>query len=344
MPQFKKIKLSPLVLRIGKAAENMGLDAYLVGGAVRDALTGKKNFDLDIMVEGSPEPLVKAIAGLLKAKVTAHPEFGTYTIEGAGGTVVDFATARKETYSRAGALPKVVFSTVDNDLLRRDFTVNTLAIKLNGKPDVEIIDLCGGKRDLNKAILRVLHPKSFKDDPTRIFRLARFASRGYRIDKLTEKYAFAAVKYIASISGERRAREFFLMLEEKNPLAALSVLKRLGAAEVIFQGIDISERLIKLSAVKSLDGKLALFFEGSGKTAREKIYGSLKFSKKQQNAIEKHLKPEKILPALNGHELIKMGYKQGPLFKKILDSLSRSGIISRRKAKNFVFDNFPQKI
>ena len=109
MPQFKKVKLSPLLLSIGRSASAIGLNAYLVGGAVRDALTGKVNFDLDIMVEGNPEALVKAVAKQLKAKITTHPEFGTFKIKGPGGVVVDFAAARKETYRRAGALPKVVF-------------------------------------------------------------------------------------------------------------------------------------------------------------------------------------------------------------------------------------------
>jgi len=340
----KNVKLNPILKRLGKVAAHLGLNAFLVGGAVRDLLSGKKDLDWDIMTEESPEPLVLAAAKLTGGRVTAYPQFGTFSVENARGLRIDFATARKETYSSPGALPEVVFSGLENDIFRRDFTVNALAVRLGGVKSGEIIDFFGGKRDLKNRILRVLHRKSFRDDPTRIFRLARFASRGFRIDRLTGKLALAGAGFISRISPERAARELLLILEEKDPYAALKTLQGWGITEKLLRGTDVSPRLSALAKIETLDGRLAFLFSLTAKSRRLETYKALRFSNKLVNSIEKLLAPAKIKPVLGGKDLIKMGYRQGPVFKTILDGLARSGIVSRAKARKFVFDNFPQKI
>jgi hypothetical protein len=118
----------------------------------------------------------------------------------------------------------------------------------------------------------------------------------------------------------------------------------LGAVGIALPGIEISQRLSNISKLKGVEKRLALLLSTADKYSRGEIYTGLRFSNKLKNSIEKLLEPKKHKPALNGNDLIKMGYKQGPIFKKILESLSLSGIVSRTKAKKHVFDNFPQKI
>ncbi len=344
MPGLKKIKINKTLSRIGCIAEAKGLNSYLVGGAVRDLLTGKKDLDWDIVVEGNPLPLVKAAAKLVKGSYVSYPQFGTFSVEASSGANIDFATARKETYAKPGALPKVVFSSLEDDISRRDFTLNALAVSLKPGSAGEIIDMYGGKKDLENRVLRVLHNRSFKDDPTRIFRLARFAGRGYKIDKPTEMLAVSGASYVSYVSPSRLFRELILIIGEKNPFAALNILNEWKITGKLLPGVVVSTRLKQLSSLRTIDERMAFLLSGSEVEARMKIYASLRFPNKLKNSIEKLLEPVKAKPALSGKDLIKMGYKQGPRIGEILKSLTRSGIVSRAKAKKHVFDNFPQKI
>lgn len=342
--RVKKIKLNKLLLRVAAIADKAGVEAFLVGGAVRDALAGKKNYDLDIMSEKNPEALVRPVAKLIKGRVKSYPRFGTFCVETPKGLRIDFATARKEVYERPGALPKVSFSDIESDAARRDFTVNALALRLNGMRRGAVIDYYSGQRDLKNGVLRILHSGSFRDDPTRIFRLARFASRGFRIDRLTGKAARAGARFLRRVSVERRSAELMLMMGEKNPYGALQTFKELGAADIALPGLDISERLAGLEKKKTPDQRFAALFAEKDKAARLALYRELRFPRKLQNGIERCLAPKAGKAALNGYDLIKMGYRQGPVFKKILLSLAAKRIRSRRAAKKYVFDNFPQKI
>src|SRR5512134_2481200 len=144
--------------------------AYLVGGAVRDLLLGRTRTDLDLAVDGD----VGAIARALGEDVTTHERFGTATVR-VGDLVVDLARSRAESYERPGALPAVTSAPIAEDLARRDFTINAMAVPLTGK--AELIDPYGGLEDLRVGVLRVLHERSFVDDPTRALRAARYAAR-----------------------------------------------------------------------------------------------------------------------------------------------------------------------
>jgi tRNA nucleotidyltransferase (CCA-adding enzyme) len=192
---------------------------YLVGGAVRDLALGITPHEIDIAVEGDPDPLLAALGG---ADVE-HERFGTATVDG-----VDVVRARAESYPQPGALPEVRPGDIDDDLARRDFTVNAIAVALDGA-EVHAVDHAGG--DLDARRLRVLHDASFRDDPTRLWRLARYAARlGFAIEDRTLQLAAEAVADGApgTASGVRMGNELRLALREPDPVAALIEAAALG--------------------------------------------------------------------------------------------------------------------
>ena len=170
----------------GEVAEDLGFNAYLVGGSVRDLLRGEENLDIDIVIEGDGISFARSLGEKLNAKVRAHEKFGTAQVF-AHRVKLDVATARTEYYESPAALPKVETSSIKKDLYRRDFTINTLAVKLNPRDFGFLIDFFGGQRDLREKTIRVLHNLSFVEDPTRVFRAIRFSERfGFKIGKHTE--------------------------------------------------------------------------------------------------------------------------------------------------------------
>jgi tRNA nucleotidyltransferase (CCA-adding enzyme) len=181
--------------------------AYLVGGAVRDLLLGSTDrADIDVVVEGDVGPIVDALGG----EARSHERFGTATVT-AGELVADLATARAESYARPGALPEVRPATLADDLARRDFTVNAMAIPLRDDP--RLIDPHGGHGDLEQRALRVLHERSFVDDPTRALRAARYAARlGFELDPGTE--ALLRDVDLGTVSVDRREAELYKLAAE----------------------------------------------------------------------------------------------------------------------------------
>ena len=158
-----------------------GLAAYLVGGPVRDRLLGIPATDLDITVVGDAPRLAQRLADELGGKLTVHHRFGTATVD-TDSVTVDLVTARRETYRYAGALPDVQPGVIEDDLARRDFTINAMAIPVTGD-ESDLVDLHGGTRDLAAGLVRVLHDLSFRDDPTRMLRAVRYAARfGFEIE------------------------------------------------------------------------------------------------------------------------------------------------------------------
>src|SRR4030066_1035016 len=165
----------------GEVAEGLGFNAYLVGGSVRDLLRGEENLDIDIVLEGDGISFARALGERLNASVKSHQRFNTAQVI-TGKLKLDVATARTEYYESPAALPKVEKSSIKKDLYRRDFTINSLAIKLNPKDFGLLIDFFGGQRDLREKTVRILHNLSFIEDPTRAFRAVRFSERfGFRI-------------------------------------------------------------------------------------------------------------------------------------------------------------------
>src|SRR4030042_521069 len=160
----------------GDKANKMGQEMFLVGGGVRDLFLGRPNFDLDLVIEGDAIKLAQELAKSSRVKLIVHRCFGTAKLNFSDFTL-DIAAARRETYSRPGALPDVQPGTINDDLFRRDFSVNAMALCLAPERFGELIDLYHGQDDIANRLIRVLHPNSFIDDATRIFRAIRYEQR-----------------------------------------------------------------------------------------------------------------------------------------------------------------------
>ena len=220
-----------------RLAEEAGLAAYVVGGPVRDVLLGRRSLDLDIVVEGEMCPLARALAAQSGMRLVEHPAFLTAVLRG-GGLNLDLATARKETYRRPGALPTVQPSSIEDDLRRRDFTINAIALGLTGRDRGRLVDPCGGQADLRAGLLRVLHDASFRDDATRILRAFRYACRfGFALEADTLAWLRRDLPYLATISGPRLHHEFVRIFAEPTPEAAMLHLHEHGALAAIHSAL-----------------------------------------------------------------------------------------------------------
>ncbi len=244
----------------GEIADSLGFNAYLVGGSVRDLLRGERNLDIDIVIEGDGIMFAKKVADALNARVKTHERFGTAKIILKDGSIIDIATARTEYYEAPATLPKVETSSIKKDLYRRDFTINTLAIKLNSSDFGTLIDFFGGQKDLKEKTIRVLHSLSFVEDPTRALRAIRFSERfGFRISKHTENLIKTAVKMnlFERLSSERLHEELSLLLNEVSPLRAIERLSEYNLLSVIHPSLKFSSEL--KSRLKSLEELLAWY-------------------------------------------------------------------------------------
>jgi tRNA nucleotidyltransferase (CCA-adding enzyme) len=215
--------------------ERRGVSVYLVGGPVRDLIMGFPGADLDITVAGNAAPYAEALAASLGARVTIHPRFGTATLILQDGLRLDVATARREQYRHPAALPQVFPATIDEDLFRRDFTINAMAVWLTSGGG-ELLDPFGGLTDLRGGRLRAIHDESYRDDPTRILRGARYAAR-YRLhfsfrDRRRIESALAE-SVLQRLSGDRLFREVQLVLHEAAPEAVLKILEGLGVLRAL---------------------------------------------------------------------------------------------------------------
>ena len=212
----------------GELAQKRGQKLYLVGGVVRDLLLGRENFDLDLVVEGDAIALAGELAEAKQGKLTTHQRFGTAKLAWDGWSA-DLTTARSETYAKACALPTVNPSTIEDDLFRRDITINAMAVELNPGLYGELLDRYGGKEDLEGKQVRVLHDKSFVDDATRIWRAIRYEQRlDFRMESQTLSLLERDVGYLKKVSGDRIRHELELILAEKYPEKAVRRAGELG--------------------------------------------------------------------------------------------------------------------
>jgi len=212
----------------GEVAAKQGQSLYLVGGVVRDLLLGRTNFDLDLVVEGDAINLAQQLTQIKSGKIIIHPRFNTAKIKWSEWSV-DLATARSETYVKPGALPKVEPGAINDDLLRRDFTVNTMAVYLVPSRYGELIDLYGGRSDLEHKLIRVLHEKSFIDDATRIWRGLRYEQRlNFQLEPTTLELLKRDIPMLDTISGDRVRHELELILDEECPEKILRRAEELG--------------------------------------------------------------------------------------------------------------------
>jgi tRNA nucleotidyltransferase (CCA-adding enzyme) len=226
---------APLLRRL----EGWPEDLYLVGGAVRDLMLGDQPADLDLMAPGS----VDRLADRIGAAIVRHDRFGTASGD-LDGHHYDFARARRETYPHPGALPEVSPADVEDDLARRDFTVNAIALGVLGPRRGKLMAFAGALEDVRAARLRVLHEASFVDDPTRLLRLSRYRARlGFSVEPRTLELAEAAIVSgaLGSVSGDRIGTELRLLAKEADPVGALASLRSLGLDTAIEPGFGLSD-------------------------------------------------------------------------------------------------------
>lgn len=233
----------PILDLLHEIGEVGGKGTYLVGGFVRDLLLKRPSLDIDIVVEGNALRVANAMSERWNGTLDTHPQFGTATVTPADPNLpkVDFVTARCETYQGAGTLPTVARGTITDDLRRRDFSINALAMRLDTNAFGEIVDKTDGLEDLKTGTIRVLHKRSFTDDPTRIFRAFRYAGR-YRfcIPETDTALMREALPVFAQLSGERIRNEIGRILLEENAPEIVAHLTRLDVWNTIFQGWHIS--------------------------------------------------------------------------------------------------------
>ena len=244
LPSEKQTLLSDIAAQ----AAAMDMPCYIVGGFVRDLLLGKPVNDLDVIVEGDAIKFGKTLVKKFGGKLTTHDKFHTAiwhlpsTFDPSAGSgqrlqpsTLDLITARKETYQHPGALPTIQPSMIDDDLRRRDFTVNAMAVRLDGDHFGELLDPLNGQADLEKGIVRVLHPRSFIDDPTRIFRAIRYEARySFNLEPSTLNLINQeSLTVISRLSGERIRHELDLIFEEKNSSQMIQRAGSLGVFEKI---------------------------------------------------------------------------------------------------------------
>ncbi len=244
--------LPPPVLALveiaGRDASELGQELYIVGGVVRDLFLGRANFDFDLVVEGNAIALAQKLAKENQAKLTIHSRFGTAKLAYPDFDI-DLATARRETYSRPGALPTVTPGSLKDDLIRRDFSINAMALHLNPQQFGELVDLYNGREDLKRCLIRILHAKSFIDDATRILRALRYEQRlGFQLEPETERLMRRDAAMLDTISGDRLRHELELILKEGLPERVLRRADELGVLSRLNTALKGNGRLAKAFA------------------------------------------------------------------------------------------------
>jgi tRNA nucleotidyltransferase (CCA-adding enzyme) len=262
--QYLPQQLLELAKDISGQAAKQEQRIYLVGGVVRDLLLGYPNFDLDLVVEGDAVKLAQQVAETSKAKLLAHHRFGTAKLRYENFTL-DLATARKETYDRPGALPAVTPGTLKDDLIRRDFSINAMAISLAANDYGELVDPHQGKNDLEHRLIRILHPRSFSDDATRILRGIRYEQRlGFELEAQTARLLKRDIPMLDTISGDRIRHELELIFKEKQPELVIRRLAEMGVLPRISPSLKgdgwIAEKFDKARRLKKPNQLPSLYF------------------------------------------------------------------------------------
>lgn len=319
---------------------------FLVGGAVRDLLLGRVPVDVDIAVDGDAEALAARLAVALGGQAVGHARFGTATVIVDGVAAVNVARTRRERYPAPGALPEVEPATIGEDLERRDFTVNAMALALSGDDRGRLHDPRGGRRDLQDRSIRVLHPGSFVDDPTRLLRAVRYAARlGFAIEADTERWARAAVAEGAldTVSGPRVRDELLDLLREHEAPRGVELLRALGLDRALDPGLRADPELVasvalaaaETGADPALAGLAALAAAsrdgrwidrlGLGAGERDAVLSAARAAPALVERLRAELRPSELRDALDGEppELLALALALGAPAEPILDFVSR---------------------
>ena len=278
--------LTPSQLRLarlaGEEAERLQAELFLVGGAVRDLFLGATPRDLDLSFVGDPDDIPARIAPALHARIASRSQFGTFKLETgrleAGHEVMDVAMARRERYERPGALPTVAPGSIDDDLARRDFCINAMAVGLAPVAWGELLDPFGGRDDVNSGVVKVLHSESFIDDPTRILRAVRYAARlGFRLEADTKGFIRRDLEYVRTLSGDRVRHELELTLREDRAVSVLELAQGLGVLHAIYHPLALSDtirdRLREIEVERTVEGALVLLSALTGTVPAAELAG-----------------------------------------------------------------------
>jgi tRNA nucleotidyltransferase (CCA-adding enzyme) len=293
-----------LARRISEArilARERGIPLFLVGGAVRDLLLRREVVDVDLCVESDAAGFAKELARRLGASLTLHGRFGTAVLRKPDGERLDVGTARAERYDHPGALPRVRAGSIQEDLARRDFTVNAMAIEIARSARPRLVDLFGGRADAARGVIRMLHPRSPWDDPTRAFRAVRYANRlNFRIDRTTRLWIRRAVgeKALDAVSADRLRREIVLLLSEQNRAAAVRAVTALGLSAALHPSLRFDASTARrLRSVERLAGEgslkgtwlvyLLAWMGESNERAAEEIAGRLNLPRAAADAVRR---------------------------------------------------------
>jgi len=253
-----------LLKRVGAIGKDMGCKVYLIGGTVRDLFLHKENLDIDIVIEGDAILFGEKLAHELHGIIISHKRFGTCTVTTPEYIKIDFASARREIYAKPAALPTVEFSSFRDDLERRDFTVNAMAISLNEADFGDLIDFFDGVGDMEKKRIKVLHNKSFVDDPTRILRGIRLEKRlGFTIEPHTANLMRKSIeKEIYKRVKEPRLRdEIMLLLKEKEPFRIIKRMNEFRALKIVHPYLKLHKDLNEI--FKAIEGACGWYNDNS---------------------------------------------------------------------------------
>lgn len=307
-------------------AQKQRHNLYLVGGTVRDILLGTTSLDIDLVAEGDGISLAGILAEKLAARITIYSRFGTANIEFPGKWSIDLATARHESYARPGVLPSIRPGSISDDLLRRDFSINAMAVSLNPGNYGELLDFYHGRFDLEKRLIRVLHPKSFTDDATRIWRSLRYAERlDFILEENTLRLLQENIDMLDTISGDRIRYEVECILREECPGRIFNRAQEMGVLAKLHPSLRAGTWLTsKFNEARQVTSSghppaglyLALMTYYLTSEEMERVISFLRLPKplarilrdtnnlKLNSLADPNLNPSRIYQQLHGHSLL----------------------------------------
>ncbi len=330
-----------LLHRVADESSALGFPVYLVGGSVRDLVLGRAVLDFDLVLEGDAIALGHALVSKFGGKLTAHTKFGTakwfpslsafqpFNLP----TFIDLISARSEIYKHPAALPAVKMGTIADDIQRRDFTINALAVRLDGEYFGELRDELGGLDDIKNGVVRVLHPLSFIDDPTRMFRAVRYEKRyDFKIEPQTLALIPEARPLIARLSAQRVRRELDLILDEPNAESMLERLCDLDLLKAIHPSLtwDVTTWARFQYKVSSPDERWLLWLMSLTETEITSLNERLKFT---SSLLKSLYASSKIFAALPAFADLKPSQCVGRLDGMPLPAVSVAALVAQGQSR-----------
>lgn len=340
--------INSAIEEITKVADMEKANIYFVGGVVRDLLINKPVFDIDLVYEGDAIQLYQILGIKNFSKAILHKRFGTVKLR-LGDYNIDIVSARKEQYERPGALPAVTSGSIFDDLARRDFSINSMAIKISNKGPEEIIDPYGGQRDIFLKLIRILHEKSFIDDPTRIFRAIRYEQRfNFNIEPDTYGIIKRDIKMLHAVSRNRITHEFMLFFSEQYPEKILLRSHDIGLLTEFYPKSELEPRIVRLyktarkyfTAGQLQIAYICLLIYDLNNEQLERFLGNLSFTRQQVLVMRQTITLKNELESISlsspkTWDIIQLLRKYEPLVIQI-NQISSSNIKIKKMIKYYL--------